>query len=120
MGIRDLQAANAAWLRDPEQYGDAATMFDPATDPPTQTPFNGILEILGQDPLQHTQEADEVLEQATLEVPLSIAVGPRCWFVIDGTTWKIAGLGGRDKDLQTINVQRLIPVSKKTARRRGT
>lgn len=120
MSLRDLQALNANLLRDPDWFGEEITLFDPSSDPATQTTFDGILEILGQDPLVHSQEADEALEQATIDVPTSITVTPRCWFVdASGNTWKFAGLGGRDANLQTINVQRLIPVSKKTARRRG-
>lgn len=121
MSIRDLFNLNAARLTDPDTgFGEEITMFDPSTSPATQAEFNGILEVLGQDPLVHSQEADEILEQATIEVPTSITVTPRCWFVdADGTEWKFVGRGGRDRDLQTINVQRLIPVSKKTARRRG-
>lgn len=121
MSLRDLFNLNAARLTDPDTgFGEEITMFDPSTSPATQTEFNGILEMLGQDPLVHSQEADEILEQATIEVPTSITVTSRCWFIdAAGRKWKFVGLGGRDAQLQTINVQRPITNSTKMARRRG-
>lgn len=119
MGLRDLFTLNAELIRDPTRFGEEIMLFDPVTDPATQTAFNGILEVLGNDPLLRTSEEEAIYEQATIEVPISIAINPKGWFIARGTRWNITGFGGRDLDNQTINVQSVIPIAKKTASRRG-
>lgn len=120
MSLRDLFTLNSNLLRDPDRFGEEITLFNPATDPATETTIYGILEVISNDPLVHTQQGDEIVEQATLEIAASVTITPKHWFEARGGVWKINGLGGRDRDLQTINVQRLVAVSKKSARPRGS
>lgn len=93
--------------------------MDPSTSPATAVPVTGIFEILGVDPLLQLQEGTQVMEQGTFEVPSSMAIDVSGSFVIEGDTWKITGLGGRDANLKTITIQRPIIVSKRMAKRRG-
>lgn len=92
-------------------------MYDTSQGADPGTTFNAIVEI-GSGPLDVTSEVDAVFETATIDLPLSIAVNPHCWFLVRGERWNYLGLGGRDRDLQTINVQSARPIGTRTAKRR--
>ncbi|MES2793216.1 MAG: hypothetical protein V4719_26640 [Planctomycetota bacterium] len=122
MGLRDLLAANASLLRDPGRgFGEQVTYFDPAFDPPRQTPINAIVEFLPTDPFLRTTEVEEIIEQGTVDLPASIEISMHGWFIrANGEKLKITGRGGRDDFNQTIAVNCVKTMAKKIARRRGT
>lgn len=119
MALRDLFSRCNELLLDPERFGIEGSYLDPSTSPATPVPVTGILQILGIDPLINPQEGDRLMEQATFDIPVSLNVDQRGSFSIDGQLWKIAGLGGRDNDLQTILIQRPVIYSTRTAKRRA-
>lgn len=120
MSLNDLFANQDELLASTDWYGEAVTMFDPVTTPPTETTIeNAIVEILGNDPLVIGSDEEATYEQGTIEVPAAIAVSSDCWFVAKGVRWNFVGRGGRDANYQTINVQNPQPKAKRTATRRG-
>lgn len=120
MGLRDLFAANAALLRDPERFGEEVTYFDPVTTPATETTVTAIVEFIPQDGLVLGEEADEIMEQGTIDVPATLAINELGWFTrSNGEILKITGRGGRDAHLQTLTINHPINLVKKKARRKS-
>ncbi len=122
MSLRDLFTMTADLLRDPEHgFGESVTMFDKATVTPTESTFDAIVEFTGDAPLLRTSEAEESMEPGTIEVPTSVTVTDKCYFVrANGERLNFNGFGGRDADLQTILVLRVISKNTRTARRRNS
>lgn len=118
MSLRDAFDAMADLLRDPDfGFGESVTMYDTSIASDDGIPFDGVVEI-GSGPLQMTSEEDAVYEQGTIEVPVSIVVNSHCWFLARGERWNFVGVGGRDVNLQTINVQSAKPRGTRTAKRK--
>lgn len=119
MGLGDLFAANQ--LRPLQVFGvgvtaNSVTYFAPNGDETPITEFH-----FDRSPAREfvtNLVGDDDSELAEIDIPVSIDVHPKGWFVIDGQTWKFRGRGGRDLNIQTI--QLVLP--KETSRRqaRGT
>lgn len=122
MGIRDLFAAHADLLLDADTGLSEGWVYTPPGADPVPVEFSGIFDQLAANALDNIlPHGEEIQEQGLLEAPITLAIDTAGTMTraSDSTSWRIQGIVGKDRELQTVQLARFIRVNARMPKRRG-